>query len=290
MYLFLRIGLMMREEYEFRVHANLASSYLNDNEGKNYGSLRRVVTHPGEQLFEKIELATKAENSMGRPFYGFWNITRQYSPQEINSAEIFHFWPSGGIQINEDDVNSSYNESASCSCCKAGAEQISPLQIKWAQKKSKREFLRLLGGELILSSRAMNIFLKANIQGVDFFDIFGAAGNRKKKYLNWRQMIPTNTKAELNTHTKAGDYPFKESREIKYLCGQKHIYGLNLLSDVHISRSSWEGADIAASSKFIGVRMGLIRPKRILLCSPRFREVVLENDIKGFNFEVAHLE
>jgi hypothetical protein len=67
------------------------------------------------------------------------------------------------------------------------------------------------------------------------------------------------------------------------------LLGLARLSEVWISRSSYTGSDIIASSQFVGTRRGLLRPERFLLISPKIQKIFEKQNVKGCKIEVAHL-
>jgi hypothetical protein len=78
-------------------------------------------------------------------------------------------------------------------------------------------------------------------------------------------------------------------RHSEYRCPLGHTIGLNLLSELSVRRADFEGWDLAATAQHVGLRQGVLRPERLLLMSPRLRNLVLEAGLKGITFEVAHL-
>jgi ribosomal protein S14 len=45
-----------------------------------------------------------------------------------------------------------------------------------------------------------------------------------------------------------------------------------------------------SSKQMIGVKRGLLRLEPLYLCSREFRKIALEEKLKGFEFEIAHIE
>ena len=70
-------------------------------------------------------------------------------------------------------------------------------------------------------------------------------------------------------------------------CPKGHLLGLNLLSEVFVDPSSTGNVDLFVSDKFIGVRRGLLRPRRILMVSQRVRKLVETERFRGWQFEVV---
>jgi hypothetical protein len=278
----------MKEQYEFRVFSDVANAYLDIGEGKDLGSVRQCITYPGEQLFEKIRTATQEESKKGNPAYAGWQIKRTYSALELSQAELFRFWPNGKVSPGYNDTSVSYDESTACPMCHSDGHQIRQLEINLEQKKTT-DFLRLFSGELVFSDRAVEVFSKAQVTGISFCDVLKTGRNRAKIRTGWQQMLIASSSAEISTQTEVGSHPFGEARIESYGCKDQHIIGLNLISEVYVERSTWNKSDVVATSKHIGVRVGLFRPARIVLCSPKFREVVLKNEIKGCSFEVCRL-
>jgi hypothetical protein len=89
--------------------------------------------------------------------------------------------------------------------------------------------------------------------------------------------------------TRVGINPFDDDSKGECRCPLGDLIGLNLLSEVSISATSRGDADIVASRQFIGVRRGLLRPRRVILISPRVRRLIESEKLKGVKIEVAHL-
>jgi hypothetical protein len=62
-----------------------------------------------------------------------------------------------------------------------------------------------------------------------------------------------------------------------------------LLSSLFIRKSSWDGSDICATDVFVGSRVGLFRPYRLLVVSQRLYRAMQEERVRGVGFEVVEL-
>jgi len=112
---------------------------------------------------------------------------------------------------------------------------------------------------------------------------------RSKPMPVWHQLIVTSVDTEIVPPTRVGINPFDEDAEGEYRCQHGDLIGLNLLSEVSISATSLGNADIISTWQFIGARRGLLRPKRIILISPKMRRLIESEKLGGAELEIAHI-
>jgi hypothetical protein len=105
----------------------------------------------------------------------------------------------------------------------------------------------------------------------------------------WYQLKVTSRKTTILPPTRGGIAPFEEDEEGKYRCPSGHTIGLNLLSEVWLARGSWDSSDVASTEQMVGIRKGLFVPAPLLLISPRLRQLLEGQKIRGYRVEVAHL-
>lgn len=105
----------------------------------------------------------------------------------------------------------------------------------------------------------------------------------------WHQLVVTSADAEIVPPTRVGIDPFDDDLKGECRCLRGDSIGLNLLSEVSISAASRGNADIISSRQFIGARRGLLRPRHVILISPKFWRLIESEKVKGVNIEVAHL-
>jgi hypothetical protein len=103
----------------------------------------------------------------------------------------------------------------------------------------------------------------------------------------WYQFTVTSPPVDICPPTRAGDDPFDE--ESYGRCPHGHVIGLNLLSEVTVSRGSVPDADVMITKQMVGVRRGLLRPRPLLLLSPKAWRAIEEAQLKGLAFEVAYV-
>ena len=102
-------------------------------------------------------------------------------------------------------------------------------------------------------------------------------------------------KVDLTESTVVGndivDYDEKGLYSCKYAGQPGHQLALNCISECYIRESTFEeGYDIYESNQLTGIKMGLLRPMPAVFISPRFRELILENNLSGHKLEVAYIE
>lgn len=115
------------------------------------------------------------------------------------------------------------------------------------------------------------------------------AGKSVRKLPVWYQLVITAPTVPTLPPTRFGKGPFDEDELGVYRCPLGHTAGLNLLSEVTVSRARWPGTDITHTQEHVGMRVGVFVPYRALLISPRFRSLMVNEGIKGCKTEVAHL-
>ena len=118
----------------------------------------------------------------------------------------------------------------------------------------------------------------------------GREAKRGTKYPNWYQLLITSEPVPVLPSTKFGLGPFDEDPTGSYRCPFGHIAGLNLLSEVTVSRTQWDGSDLGRTKEMVGARGGVGRPHPILLASPKLRQLFLDHSVRGAKFEVTHLD
>jgi hypothetical protein len=98
----------------------------------------------------------------------------------------------------------------------------------------------------------------------------------------------------LSNKTVAGINPFDLSTSSEgevYKCPYNHTIGLNILSEPVVLRNSLiNDYNFFASKQRIGVKRGWLRPNPVYLCTSEFNKMVVEEKLKGFEFEIAHID
>ncbi len=119
-------------------------------------------------------------------------------------------------------------------------------------------------------------------------ELLGQRARRHGKPLpTWYQLVITSRPVRTVAPIRFGSDPFDKVNRCR--CPHGHVAGLNLLSEVFVDRSDWDGGDIIRTKELVGVRRGLLVAAPILLISPRFRKLLVDHSIKGWKGDIAYL-
>jgi hypothetical protein len=169
-----------------------------------------------------------------------------------------------------------------------GGLRIGPLILNSKKLPRGNDLAVSIANELIVSSRLSEIIRRSNVTGVEFAKVY-SPGISLIELLDWRDPVVQYQGAVLTSATRVGDRPFLETSTESGACRCGQLLGLNLLSEPWIAAETRGTEDVIQTSQFIGVRRGVLRPRRLTLVSPKVREVFLRAKVKGFRLEVAHI-
>ena len=148
------------------------------------------------------------------------------------------------------------------------------------------DFASTIAGEVIASKRVVELFMSENLQGAEFRPVH-LANERGKTSEEWCQLSSGGARAALHGSTRVGNDPFDHGNGGQCPCCD--LAGLNVLSEVSIRRESYDGSDFVETKELIGVRRGLLRPRPVMLLSPKGWRVVDAAKLKGLAIEAAYL-
>jgi hypothetical protein len=276
----------MREFIEFRISDSDVSQFLGDVGWRmGYRGEVRCVRLPLED--ERVRLIGELDGELrrrGSSFFRGWDITRHYTPEEVQSAQVFHlllrsvFEPCGAMCGTE------YDESSACPRCGAGSRQATALHLE-PESIPKRDLSRTIAGEIVISSRLVRAFQTQGITGAAFPPVRDPTGRVLE---NWHQLIVTSAPVDIASPTLAGKGPFELDAKGEYRCPQGHVLGLNLLSELWVKKEGHDGSDLVRTRQLIGTRMGVLHPEPRLLISPRLFRLLRELKVGRLVAEVAH--
>lgn len=303
----------MKATIEFRIPEAYAREYLDKTDGVCLGgSVRKLVVTETDALFAKVGRLDCDFRARGKAFFTSWMILRKYSPHELANAQAFQLNVKRIIEPAGIECGTAYDESGVCTFCGAGARQVSDLVLD-ARSLPKQQTVgvaKTLSGELIASAVFVQIAKSQRIVGVDFRDI-RQRGNTEVVIQNWQQIVLASSPVSVVAPTQIGTTPFEkgetdfhgqESLLTKfgiagswcdqagnYRCPLGHTIGLNILSELSVSKVEFDVSDIAVTKQCVGVRRGLLRPEPLIVVSPRVRQTIVDNGVTGVKFEIAHL-
>jgi len=294
----------MKEILEFRIFDDYYHLLSKPNPAIYNGSIYVLHITKDDTLFEEIHnLNNFVQKKYNKGFAMYVYTKRTYTNEELEKAALFHVKIKPYFEPVGEECGTIYDETFACPICKSGRKQVGYLILKKGSIPKKDIARTIAGeGEVVLSAKFKSIFEQRNLKGISFNTVmFG------KNVTSYYQLNPL-VQLEVADKTVTGMDPwnFPESSEggeymiqgykIKYekqifKCPLGHIIGANLLSEPHIKNSPLiKENDFFATKQKIGSKLGVIHPDPIYLCSPAFRTMVLEEKLKGFDFEVAHIE
>jgi hypothetical protein len=289
----------MKEVFEFRVQEKHASRLFASNEGRKLGwtklfgdkfvTVRKVEIPIDDPKLRRVgELDALLKKEPNDFFFSGWDIHRSYTADELKNAKLLLLHHISTFEPAGEERGTRYDESSACKHCKAGARQITPLFLDWKRMPKGKDIARTIAGEIVVSTRLMELFDKHSITGAEFQSIrHSPASSAESK--DWFQLIVKSCGVEVSPKTRAGVNPFDDDQVGEYRCPTGDLIGLARLSEVWANRSSYNGHDVVASRQFIGTRRGLLRPERLLFISPRLRRIIEDQKVKGCKLEVARL-
>jgi len=280
----------MRETCEFRVVEELAPKLFATDEGKRLGdSVRQVEIATNDPRFDaigRLQLETRAKTD--RSFFYGWILRRRYSKAELDEADLFQLNVTSTFEPAGEECGTKYDESTACSQCGAGAKQTTSLFLPEKRIPKSKDVSKTIAGEIVVSRRVVELFARHGIIGTEFSPIRSNPSSSAESK-DWFQLTLPKADAEISVPTRVGINPFDDDKKGECRCTLGDLIGLTPLSEVTIKSASRGDADIICSRQFVGTRRGLLRPRRIILISPKVWRLIESEKLKGVEVEVAHL-
>ena len=278
----------MREIYEFRILERYAPLLFSKGEGEVLKDwIRKINIAPEDPKFAAIgELAKELRSKDDHLFFG-WNVVRTYTKAELDDARLFQLLPVARFAPEGERCGTVYDDSDVCPHCGSGGRITEGLFVSQTRLPKTSDIAMSIAHEIIVSQRLVDAFTRENITGV----VFQPLHKKKRKedgFCGWYEWIVTSGDVEIAPPTRVGDGPFDLETEGKQACPYGDNLGHNLLSELTVRAESVSSADVMLSRQYIGLRRGVIRPRRQIMVSPRVHALFLDYRLKGATFEVAH--
>ena len=282
----------MREFFDLRLSEEKAKRFLLPSVGKIFSVTRKLELTPDDPLFEHIGQIDKELRDNGdEGLLWFWTSHRKYTQKEIAQAELFHL----RIDVLRSEVDgvtygTIYDESATCRHCGVGRQQLSNLILDLAKLPKNKEIARTIANEWLVSDRLAKLIKSQGVTGVDLLPVKHARTS-KKPLAKWYQLIVNGRSVPMLPSMRFGINPFNEDASGQYRCPLGHVAGLNVLSEIFVSRQDWDGLDLTNTTQSVGYRPkeGLFVPTPLLVISPKFYQLLKIGKIRGYTAEIAHL-
>lgn len=291
----------MRSKVEFRLAETDARTLLGPSVGRVLpsGLTRAVLVDEDDPAYQRIGAAHQQRRRRGDGgLFTSWIIRRTYNQTELKAAEIVKVEASAVFEPAGEECGTTYDESPSCVQCGAGRIQTSALALDMRRYQPERDIetqtlprgvdvARTIADEVIISDRLAGLLRRVHALGVSVAPVVDCRTGSQTR--GWSQLRVTSPPVTTVAPTRYGIDPFDDDPTGEYRCPFGHVAGLNLLSEVTVSRRSWNGDDIVMTAQLTGRRAGLLVPSPTLLASGRLYRLLAEAKVRGFRYEVAHL-
>lgn len=220
--------------------------------------------------------------------YIFCYIIRQYTKKELYGAELLTFYAMPQFEPTGEEVGTQY--SLSCEICRGGRIPHENRMILNLSKipKSKDIAQSIASDEWIVSERVKSLMERHKINGAELWPVEHwkkTAPLKKWFYLKFNSVVKISDQTTFGEPYRQGPLTFEQSP--KSSCG--HAIETGNYSEYYLQRKSWDKSDIVRSDWYIGSGQHLIYPSPEIFISQRFYAILRENNIKGFEVEVARL-
>lgn len=281
----------MKEFVELRLLEEAADALLPPGVGKRLTTgIHLVQLARTDPLLDLVLTHDRAlqERSGGFAFLG-WQIHRSYSERELSEAELLLVGIRRVFEPTGEDCDTEYDDMEACMTCGDGGKQVGTLRLQPSSIPRGVDFAMTIGGEIVVSERAVECLRDAGMVGGRFFPIL--AGKRGERNVpGWQQLDLSGGTARASDPTCMGDRARAEGpldRTRCSVCGQ--YIGNRLLTELSVDRGTVANVDIQCSADTVGIRRGMLRPRPLLLFTPRVRQILRSKAMSGCTYEVVHL-
>ncbi len=296
----------MTEIFEFRIVYEFAHLLFRADEGKDLGQITKSIkvvrlTKEDSRFYEIPIIANQIREKYNKNFFFGWGIIRKYNKKELETAKLLHLKIDTVFEPTGEECGTLYDESTSCEICGANGQQVGLLKLKKGSIP-KKDISKTIGGEIVVSDKFVKAVQFRNIRGIKFEHIYFS-----NEISNYYQLI-VSEQTELSKMTIAGVNPFdlsenssqgesillgehniKFEKEV-YKCPKGHTIGLNILSEPYVIDSViLKDVDFFKSKQMLGIRRGLLRQEPLYFASQSFRQMVIEEQLSGFEFEISNI-
>ena len=280
-------------EYSYLIPNEIIRSYMIDK-SQSYIELGIDTSN---NAYTQIKTAYEyVKNQYNDLLFINWDFKRIYTEEELRNARLFkmsvrkYFEPCGR------DCGTVYDTSHVCEICKSGERQVSPLYTRKGSYLNNRDVASTISYEIVVSKRFVEFVKNHSLRGLTFGPVY--IGKRLSSDIF--QLMAQGCELDFSQITSFGVRPFDYSEKCTngpksfigevYKCPKGDNLGLRLLSEAFVKNNAdIEDYDFFISRQTIGVYRGLINQHHILFCSPQMRKLIIDNKIRGFDFEVAHV-
>jgi hypothetical protein len=184
----------MQTLIHFYLFGDVADKHLPPKLGKAGSVWREVLAREGGEIYSaigRIHCKLKSESPIGKGLMAAWSVTRHYSKEEVDQAQLFHM----GVhpqQMVSPSVETVYDLSNICPHCGAGRRQVKPLEIKLSRLPRNRPVACTLKGEWLVPANIVDLLQNQNFTGLALREI----KNNEKAPSDEPRRVPTLSEME----------------------------------------------------------------------------------------------
>jgi hypothetical protein len=306
----------VREYLELRVKEQHAEQVFGAYEGWILSEdIRRIVISTDDPRLPRIREIQQRLNESGDALFFGWRVIREYEKREIEQAQLFHLIIPSVFEPAGEECGTVYDQSNACKhvfkefditlpdgtkshfidACSVGARQSTDLFIQTRKIPRHRDMARTIAGEIVMSSRMTKILRESGLSGFELRPVRDKSERRKNRSARkltvgepWSQLFVTSTPISTAPETRFGNNFFDPDSEGVYRCPYGHVAGLNLLSEITVTKAGLDRSDVFQTRQHHGVHRNLLRPSAPILITRRFYDLLREWKLRGYVVEIAH--
>jgi len=288
----------MRLVFDIRIAEDWAEKHLAPNVGKPLSQgpgfpvvTRQIIVDATDPLALEIREKVLASERRGDSLFCFVNLDYYYDKAELDRATLLRFRPTVLVRTYGQRYGTEYDDSNACPKCGAGRVQRSPLVMdpRYLNKKKKDFLVTITAEEWIVSARLAKVLRQYASHYCTLEAVHDLRGNSID---GWFQLKVNSVFGLAVPPTKFGlDYFHPEDTKGEYVCPQHCLAGLNLISELYVKPQvqpdQWP--TFSMTKNRVGRKAGWIVPAPLLLVTRRLADALVENKIRGFGLDVAHV-
>lgn len=282
----------MRQEIEIRIPEQSARTFLRGNIGVRVGNdlaVRILRLDLNDPLILELADIDRHRVAEGGALITSWIIRRFYSKSEIERAEIFTLRFRHSINCAGEQFGTTYDRSSACIFCGFRRKQTSSLRLGCKCRPRPDVTTTLAADEILVSDFLTSLTKAGETVGAELLPIEWTG--KCPSLESWRQLKITSQPIRVDRNkTVFGESPFERPNGNRTACPLGHIAGLNMLSELHCLRNSYDGSYFAATDIAVGSASGLLVPAPVIIVSGQFGRKLMTARVRGVEFEVAYLE
>jgi hypothetical protein len=279
----------MRERWELRVWNENAPEPELLASGRMLGITTQLKLDGDDPVLGRLVAQHRARKSAGQSgLISQAIVTRRYSAEELRRATLFQLLWTKMFSAVGIETGTIYDRKGACLICEAGPTQVGPLRPRRSDMPVRYAAATTLSrAERVVNERVAGIIASEGLTGVECRPV-DFSSSRKQDGPAWYQLVVTGPRLAFVPPSRFADSELDGGE--KYRCPAGDVAGHMIATEAYVRLPDGPHTDVMESEQYIGSANGHIMPRRMIFVSPRFRETMLRAKIRGWDYEVAHVE